>query len=322
MSDLLTSDEIKKIVTSTFNSENVDIDDYSIKPMSDKLIGFLGEHFRLTVDVSFNSKKYTKSYFIKTLPRNNPKQCEYVTSSGAFVKEVECYDKLFRDINKAVAENNENKQWHPKYYYGRDDVLVLEDLTPYGFQLYPEREPLDLDHAKIVLKTLAAMHGECLVFEKKISEGRASSVSPHWDKVKNLQKIEIKDLYPLATKEVVYNLKETENTFTKWMKIGPYQIGKGVSEALEGYSESERLKIKNELPKIILEIYTLTEYSTKFKNIFTQGDGWTNNFLFRYENGKPVEARVLDYQLSRYIPPVHDVLEILYITVTREFRER
>ena len=35
-----------------------------------------------------------------------------------------------------------------------------------------------------------------------------------------------------------------------------------------------------------------------------------------------MEARILDYQLSRYVPPVHDVFEVLYITVTREFRER
>lgn len=123
MSGLLTSDEIKKIVTSTFDTENVDVCDYSIKPMSDKLIGFLGEHFRLTVNVLVNSKKYTKSYFIKTLPRNNPKQCEYVTSSGAFKKEVECYDKLFRDINEAVIENKSRGEWHPKYYYGRDDII-------------------------------------------------------------------------------------------------------------------------------------------------------------------------------------------------------
>ena len=123
MSDILTSDEIKKIASSTFNTEKVNVSDYSIKPMSDKLIGFLGEHFRLTMNVSINSEKHTKSYFIKTLPRNNPTQREYVTSSKAFIKEVECYDKLFLDINKSVAEKKKDGSWHPKYYYGRDDII-------------------------------------------------------------------------------------------------------------------------------------------------------------------------------------------------------
>lgn len=63
-------------------------------------------------------------------------------------------------------------------------------------------------------------------------------------------------------------------------------------------------------------------FNPRFKNIFNHGDVWTNNLLFRYQDGKPVEARIIDFQLTRYIPLAHDLLEVFFLTTDKAFRDK
>lgn len=108
--DLLTKEEVEKIVKTEKGYFH-----YVIQPASDKPIGFLGVHYRLIVNFS-NEKK---NYFIKTIPKDNPNQYEYVVSSGAFAKEVESYNKLFKDIDNST----EGISWHPRCFYTRNDII-------------------------------------------------------------------------------------------------------------------------------------------------------------------------------------------------------
>ena len=120
-----------------------------------------------------------------------------------------------------------------------------------SFKLFPNKQPLDYKHAKITLKTVAAMHGQCLIFEEKIS------------KEKNQSRIEIIDLYPTAVKEIVYNEKEPDNMFTKWMDVAVDQISEAIADVIEGYSNDERNIIRRKLPEILREAFSLIKPSKR-----------------------------------------------------------
>lgn len=49
---------------------------------------------------------------------------------------------------------------------------------------------------------------------------------------------------------------------------------------------------------------------------------WLNNILFKYENGKPIECRLVDYQFSRYAPAAHDIMNLLHLTTKIDFRAK
>lgn len=140
----------------------------------------------------------------------------------------------------------------------------MEDLAEQNFMLFPNKRPLDYDHVKVLLKTIAAMHGRSLVFEQKISEKKTDSVSEHFKTLGKLQKIEIKDLYPTAVRETVYNEEEPENMFTKWMAIAVDEISNAIADVIDGYTNNQRDLIRKNLPNVLSQAFVLTKPSKKY----------------------------------------------------------
>jgi hypothetical protein len=44
--------------------------------------------------------------------------------------------------------------------------------------------------------------------------------------------------------------------------------------------------------------------------------------IYASQNGKPIELRLLDFQIIRYASPVLDVVHYLFTTTTKELRDR
>lgn len=50
------------------------------------------------------------------------------------------------------------------------------------------------------------------------------------------------------------------------------------------------------------------------------GDFWINNMLFKYEDGHPIAAKLVDFQLSRIGHPTSDLLYFLFTSTTSKLR--
>lgn len=82
--------------------------------------------------------------------------------------------------------------------------------------------------------------------------------------------------------------------------------------------------LSQELSRTMRRIYDLCQPSTQFRNVFSHGDLWSNNVMFRYdgESADPLDAILVDFQLARWAPPAFDVMTFITVSTSSEFREQ
>lgn len=305
----ISEDSVKLICKRHFQSINsysennqLNISSFSVKPLSDKPIGFLGGHFILKVN--FNSIKQIEitksvkneiSFFIKKLPNSDHSQFEYVSEMNAFSKEVNFYEKL---IPKLRSFGNE--KWSPKcYFIEKDNFLVFENLVAGGFQMLSNHNYFDFHHMKIAIETLARFHASSIILEEN-------------------EKCLIPDKFFDCIKENSYP-NDDQN-------VRVLGFNKAVSVLLEliekipKYQENYE-KICEKFPKLMKKIFEFVKPSKVYKNVVCHGDLWCNNLMFSYRMNQPIDARIVDFQLARYATPALDLTTLLCTTTNKRFRD-
>lgn len=262
--------------------------------------GFLADHKLLSVLVEKSledgtTKKEKVKFFLKSAPAAQSR-LDYITEIGVFKKEVNVYSVVLPKLQKFVHE----KYFAPLCFYSKDDVLVMEDLQDQGYKMAAGRDGiLDIDHLKCCLKALATFHGSSLVFESKTGKN-------------------ILEKYPLATMENAYpkdnkaRLTNFENGTAALMEL---------VKMLPKYQDRLEV-ILRKFPEKMRLIYEYTQTSTEYCNVFQHGDLWANNIMFKHFNKHPIDCRFVDFQLTRYAPPIVDVITVLTIPTTSAFRKQ
>jgi hypothetical protein len=91
--ELLNNDEIYRIIKPLGFSKVLK---WSIKEYSDEIVGYLGEHLTLVVDVEIKTLKF----FVKCMPRWDKLKAEYLKELTFFKKEYMMMSKLFRNFKQ------------------------------------------------------------------------------------------------------------------------------------------------------------------------------------------------------------------------------
>lgn len=65
----------------------------------------------------------------------------------------------------------------------------------------------------------------------------------------------------------------------------------------------------------------LTHRRTKL-SVIGHGDCWLPNFLVRYDQGAPVRAKMIDFQLARFASPALDISFFIYSCTLQTMREQ
>ncbi|XP_059046740.1 uncharacterized protein LOC131842222 [Achroia grisella] len=167
-----------------------------------------------------------------------------------------------------------------------DEIILLEDLLESNFTMLDRFTSLSNECIKLNLKNLALLHSLSLVFKKQ---------EPNkFDEFKQ----KLVDCFVTMTEipEFKFYIQSMENDAIQVLDDNKYK------DAIRG-----TLTKAGELYKKIAKDEIRLKYS-----VIIQGDGWTNNIMFKLENEVPVEAIMIDYQLSRVSNPVCDVLYMLF----------
>ncbi|XP_062142383.1 uncharacterized protein LOC133850339 [Drosophila sulfurigaster albostrigata] len=272
---------------------NFEIVSYKLQPTSDAPAGYLGSHFYLQVTLKLqgNEEPQHLRFFCKSAPKGNASHMEYLEDFGVFQKEITFYQDVLPELQANTIEIA------PKCYYADNNLLIFENLIDQGYRMGAGRDGvLNYGQLHCALKTLAALHAGSIIQDQTGKE-----------------RLPLKEnAYPLDVPKEhmrVVNFNQACEVYKEFIKTLPkYQ--NQLNYILENFTQ--RMSI----------IFELSKTSTTRLNATLHADLWSNNILFQYgkHDDKPLQCRFVDFQLARYAPPAMDLLTVLTIPTTSQFR--
>ncbi|KAJ3646100.1 hypothetical protein Zmor_023707 [Zophobas morio] len=213
-----------------------------------------------------------------------------------FEQEIYIYDKViptFKKFQQEMGFRSPVLESLPTCYTtqrGENEVLVLENLKNRGFDLWDRTVPMDMGHIKTLLKAYAEWH--------------AFSLALRWKNPENCQ-------------ELVKNYVNMWSYHIHQVEIEPvfFQYHEEVRKFWEK-DEKDIASLKFSKDTINYILHKLIAEDPEY-HVISHCDGWTNNFMFRLEqkSQKPVEASIIDWQLSGLSSPVLDLSYFIYTCV-------
>ncbi|XP_055710240.1 uncharacterized protein LOC129805975 [Phlebotomus papatasi] len=306
------------LVRETCNYRKFHVDSCEVDTLGDSPAGFIANHYILTVHISEKVVGYsdekrslnsqTVSFFVKVFPDDIKERAEYAEEMKVFQKENDLYSYLLprlQDIGIGA------KEWAAQSYLAKDDrILVIENLKVDGFKMAVNqgRGNFDFDHLSMALDVLARFHACGIVLEDR-------SHTP------------VVQMYPDCFEENGYpdDVNHIRITGLRNAILAHLELIKRIPK----YQNNQILsKILQEYPKTVMKIVDFVKISDQFKNVVSHGDLWANNIMFKYEEVdkekkalKPIDGRLVDFQLVRYAPPALDVVTLICNTTDSVLRQ-
>ncbi|XP_013186920.1 uncharacterized protein LOC106132131 [Amyelois transitella] len=293
--ELLTNVEIASIAKQCGYRSVID---WSLEDLSDKVIGYLGDHLKLNIVVLFEGNQLDLKLFVKCMPRFDKWKAEYLKELSFFKKEFVMLSELFKEFPDKMGL----REWRPKLYFIRNDLFVFEDVTQQGYKMPNHLEPMDLDDIITTVKTIARFHSESILFEERKSKslGRSYSI---WEDYKDyLQEPDKgKSWRDTGRNAVIDFLKE-------------YSSFKTFSDFIQ--------RIETVIPKLFDDAITLMAPKPEERNVIVHRDLWTNNILIKREYLGSSHAVIVDFQTVLYCCPMLDLSSLIYFNTTKLFRKK
>ncbi|XP_034244623.1 uncharacterized protein LOC117647163 [Thrips palmi] len=310
MAVTVTQDDVQAAFNAKFGCE-VAIESWKqVSVMEDGRLGFLGDHFKVKARArvpASAAEARDVSLFVKGLPENDKARAT-VVNTGAFKKEALFYQLFAKDMTAALggAAGPDCQPFvFPQCHLVKDDCLLLDDLGPFGFAGMEAREPLPLEHIRLVVKALGELHAASLVLEER--RGRTLLAQ-----------------FPEIGYETFFT-DDPKHTNATWHRAS-INVCVAIVPHLDKYRDLDKdtlARIQAALPPLLHEVLQSLGTWEGVRNVMCHGDSWTNNFMFRKDaSGRPVEVALVDYQLARYAPPPNDLAIMLFFCSDRAFQEK
>ncbi|KAM3958914.1 uncharacterized protein ACR2FA_007089 [Aphomia sociella] len=286
VSDL--SNEAIELIKNILKKQGLEDKNFRVEP-----VGKVGDNFASQVKrIIVENTEKPFNMILKLLPYSpeGTKNEESFDVKLLFKNEILMYDLLSKfkeyQTNAGVSEADEFK--FPICYGSGDNgnIILLEDLVLSDFTMLNKFEPLSNECVRFILKKFAMFH--CLSFVMKNQD-------------------------PLNYNEFTSNLSNPFNSDPNFKS--QFQITLEVIEN-EMMLLVDQDKYKNILKGTMYELISMTEdleneaIDSKYF-IINQGDCWTNNVLFKMEEGKPIACILIDYQLPKVCSLAYDLLHMI-----------
>ncbi|KAJ1530267.1 hypothetical protein ONE63_005189 [Megalurothrips usitatus] len=297
MATTLTNEMCQSLVRAKLNSEGFKIVgvEETVPPIR---MGFLGDHTFVKINVQTTTlgsagscEKIEIPLFVKTLPANTICR-DIAQGSRFFEKEQLFYNVIAKDFDPILGLHVP----YPKSYIVKSDLVVLEDMREFGYAgVRSTLGPVDRQHAEKALAAMARFHAASIIVER-------------------LSQRSLAEKYPEATFESVFTL---EGKFGLWLHYGVLALTDLVPHLPE-YKEKDPADVRRAQDKVrgLEELMVgFVERHGDTPSVICHGDAWISNFIFKYEDGIPSQALLVDFQMLRYAPPAYDVLMFLHKSV-------
>lgn len=207
--------------------------------------------------------------------------------SFVYSKVLPAFEKFQREKN---IEDADGFFHFPKCYFAEyneernDSVIIMEDLREKSCRMWSKFVPMNLEHSK---KLVAAL-------------GRFHAIS-----------FALKAQRP----EIFTEFKELKDYLFTTMLAEEKMVG-----VLHGWIDRAISSLEQTDVESRDKVSTLKHKGSQLVNadlaepyaVIGHGDCWTNNMMFRYKEETPEEVLLLDWQLSRYVSPVLDLVHFIF----------
>lgn len=243
--------------------------DYKInlKPGSNHGDNFLGVMTSATITGIRNNNDEQLHLLCKLAPSNSMRRQEF-QSVAVFQRETLMYNKILPLLAKFQKEKGLPLDYcftaYPKCYVAIADeendqfLVIMEDLRPQGFTMWPKNKVVAVNHASCVVEQLAKLHAISFA---------------------------IKDQRPKLYEE----LKEVKDLFGNFFKSENlvHAMNMGFDRAIGALENKEHVKIAEEVKENGRQLFQdcLTDGACEPFGVIGHGDCWTNNILYRYAEG-------------------------------------
>ncbi|CAG9786713.1 unnamed protein product [Diatraea saccharalis] len=299
----ITEEDVKIIVKKCdYSNDDVTIKYYTIENASSKMLGFLADYWRLKVIVSSDTiEENVLCFFIKAVSKTNAAKANMVKELNLFKKET-----FFYSILKEKMVVPGLKPWSAKFVTSLEEAMVLEDLDALHYKSCNKFLRFDTPHTLRALETLARFHAASIVLENKKSKvlGRPYILQNEFDQFLDKGGYKENDIW---FQQCMTGALDAVKSFSKY--------------ATEKYIE----KIENTWSNIWISALSLSNFSTKYKNVICHRDLWNNNIMFHYkkigDSLFPDDCVIVDFQAVCCQPLAGDVMVLLYCNLDPTFRE-
>ncbi|CAH0598422.1 unnamed protein product [Chrysodeixis includens] len=301
----LTNDKITKALSAWFGHTFI-FTHWEYVSDTGKGDSYLSEVIRIRLHGT--DRRFKPNYvqvILKSIPKNVARRLTF-RSAEFFKNEIGFYEKVLPALLE-FQSTKEVKDPFDKYTKlvltwcdGKNDVVCLEDATIHQFRAVNTRQiGIDLAHCKLTLKVLAQYHA--------LSFAMKDQKPDEFDKIKT----EIFETY--------YH-ERLRTWYTRfWGRVGKIAVD-AVEKEYPGSIYLEKVK-KFVAPERYDDLIDAA-CNTLENGVISHGDTWTNNFLFKYRDGQPVDAKIIDFQLARCATPVLDISFMIYACTSQDLREK
>ncbi|XP_028146574.1 uncharacterized protein LOC114340055 [Diabrotica virgifera virgifera] len=258
----------------------------NFKTREDNLEGFMADTLLAEVILQNGEVLYL---FIKIGRMNLKSKAPIVTDCSK--REIYFYRNVVSSYQRFLQEKNLSEKDFlsiPKCYKtflsDTEEVIVLEDIKPKGYQLFNRHLPMNLSHIKMVLTSLAKLHSISFALKAQKQDEFAKLTENYSS---------------LLGKNMDFYRDSFNNRLDKLI------------EKLQFYHKNIQAdKVKKLKKSDIIDILQRIINDNPQEAIVLHGDSHNNNFLFQYKDSNtehPSKLIMVDFQLSFLHSPVIDL---------------
>ncbi|XP_062555327.1 uncharacterized protein LOC134220323 [Armigeres subalbatus] len=243
------------------------------------------------------------------IPPLDPLRRQQFNSIALFDREVNVYANLIPVMQEFQREMGITEEQNsgffnvPRSYLTHFDpesqeaLILLEDLRNRDFSMWNKLEPINYEHAKLLLIQLGRFHALSLVMKSQRPDLFEPFKVPDVMVPTMEENGQLVSMFTTALDAAISILDPSEEKATFKMEA----LRNDFFTTLQNCVDPERAE-----PFAVLN----------------HGDCWVNNLMYRYQDGAPREVVLLDWQLVRYGSPVLDLLYFLFCCTDESLRER
>ncbi|XP_055845868.1 uncharacterized protein LOC129911893 [Episyrphus balteatus] len=308
---MLPNDAVRSALLEIIHN-NIPTKNYTLQTEKGSSIGdnYVGIVHRLIISYEESDNKGSlepkkMSIFVKVPPDNIQRRNQFF-ARPCFLRESLMYDEFLPLLvkfqeNKSINTEKDGFKEHAICYKTLTDdlqeAIFMEDLAVKGFCMNDRFVHPSLDIVKLIMRALGKLHALSFALKDQCPEEFA--------KFRDIEEI----------------FERSDKFFVDYMN----GLKTLACDALSKEGDEENLEMVQtyfQKKPIYNQVRELLDSSrAEPYAVVCHGDCWNNNILFKFENGKAIDIKLIDWQISRFASPVCDLSYYIFCCTSKSFRD-